>query len=403
MTKLEALKQYFGYDSFRSAQEELIDSILSGRDVMGVMPTGAGKSLCYQIPAMLLSGITLVVSPLISLMKDQVSKLVQAGIPGAYINSSLTSAQYKEVLRRASNGQYKIIYAAPERLETEEFLRFALETQISLVAVDEAHCVSQWGQDFRPSYLNIARFTNKLKNRPVVGAFTATATSEVKKDMQRLLGLQDPLNLTTGFDRPNLYFQTARPKSKTAYFHKIIENQRNASGIVYCATRKTVDAICADLQRHGFPAARYHAGMQDDDRRKSQDDFLSDNALIMVATNAFGMGIDKPDVRFVIHYNMPKNPEGYYQEAGRAGRDGKPSSCLLLFSNDDIRIAEHFIDNSDNNEDLTDKERRLLYRRDVARLDKMIGYCETSSCLRAYLLRYFGEKHKGRCGNCSNC
>ena len=403
MTKLEALYQYFGHTTFRPAQETLIDSLLSGRDVLGVMPTGAGKSVCFQIPAMLMDGVTLVISPLISLMKDQVAQLKQAGIPGAYINSSLTSAQYREVLRRVANGRYKIIYVAPERLETEEFLRFASDTKISLIAVDEAHCVSQWGQDFRPSYLKIAGFIGKTASRPVVGAFTATATLEVKRDMERLLGLREPLSMTTGFDRPNLYFQVLRPKYKPAYFREIIARRSDAVGIVYCATRKLVDTLHSELKQQGIAVARYHAGMQDDERRKSQDDFISNRATVMVATNAFGMGIDKPNVRFVIHYNMPKNVESYYQEAGRAGRDGKRSDCILLFSEDDIKIAEFFIQNSDKNKELTDKERRILHRRDIERLDKMIGYCETGGCLRAYILRYFGEKHKGRCGFCGNC
>ena len=403
MTKIEALRQYFGHSSFRPAQEALIDAILSGRDVLGVMPTGAGKSVCYQIPAMMMGGATLVVSPLISLMKDQVMQLKQAGIPGAYINSSLTAAQYREVLRRAADGRYKIIYVAPERLETEEFLRFAMETEISLVAVDEAHCVSQWGQDFRPSYLNIAAFVGKIGARPVVGAFTATATPEVKRDMEHLLGLRDPLSLTTGFDRPNLYFQVARPRYKPAYFRELIARRGGSTGIVYCATRKMVDSIHAELQRQGIPAARYHAGMEDEERRRSQDDFISGRITVMVATNAFGMGIDKPDVRFVIHYNMTKNLESYYQEAGRAGRDGKPSDCILMFSKDDIGIAEHLIQGVEKNKELTERERRILHRRDLERLDKMVGYCESDGCLRAYLLRYFGEKQKGRCGNCGNC
>lgn len=403
MTKHEALKHYFGYDTFRPAQETLIDTLLSGRDVIGVMPTGAGKSVCYQIPAMMLDGVTLVISPLISLMKDQVAALKNAGIPGAYINSSLTAAQYREVLLRAANGRYKIIYVAPERLWTEGFLRFATEVKVSLVAVDEAHCVSQWGQDFRPSYLSITGFVEKLSLRPVVGAFTATATAEVKRDMEVLLGLNNPLSLTTGFDRPNLYFHVVRPKYKPTYFKELIACYGDNNGIVYCSTRKMVDTLCAELKRQGFSAARYHAGMEDDERRQSQDEFINDRISVMVATNAFGMGIDKPDVRFVIHYNMPKNLESYYQEAGRAGRDGKPSDCILLFSEDDIRIAEYFIRNSEKNEELTEKERRKLYRRDLERLDKMIGYCETTGCLRAYLLKYFGEKQKGRCGNCGGC
>ena len=403
MTKTEALRQYFGYTAFRPAQETFIDALLAGRDVLGVMPTGAGKSICYQIPAILLDGVAFVISPLISLMKDQVAQLKKAGIQGAYFNSSLTAAQYREALRRAAGGLYKIIYVAPERLETEEFLRFAMETKIALVAVDEAHCVSQWGQDFRPSYLNIAAFLDKPRKRPVVGAFTATATAEVKRDMERLLGLRDPLSLTTGFDRPNLYFQVLKPKYKPAYFREIMAQRSNAGGIIYCSTRKTVDTLYADLKYRGIGAARYHAGMEDEERRQSQDDFISDRAAVMVATNAFGMGIDKPNVRFVLHYNMPKNLESYYQEAGRAGRDGRQSDCMILFSEDDIKQAEYFILSSEKNKELSERERRRLYKRDYERLDKMAGYCHTDGCLRAYLLKYFGEKQKGACGNCGNC
>jgi len=407
MTKYETLKTFFGHNSFRLGQEELIDALLSGRDVMGVMPTGAGKSICYQLPAMMLDGVTLVVSPLISLMKDQVTQLLKSGIAGAYINSSLSSTQYRLALKRAASGQYKIIYVAPERLQNDEFMHFVRTAKIALLAVDEAHCVSQWGQDFRPSYLNIPKFLNSINSRPVVGAFTATATNEVKKDVIELLGLKNPMNITTGFDRPNLYLQVASPASKFNYFRKIIEEKHKGSsrncGIVYCTTRKTVDEIYAQLKRQGIAVARYHAGMTDEDRRLNQDEFISDKADVMVATNAFGMGIDKPNVRYVIHYNMPKNLESYYQEAGRAGRDGKPSDCILLFSNDDIGIAEHFIANSDNNRDLSEKERRTIFARDMARLDKMIAYCETGRCLRAYLLRYFGEKPKENCNHCSNC
>ena len=403
MTKLEALRKYFGHTAFRPAQETLIDALLSGRDVMGIMPTGAGKSVCYQIPAMMFGGITLVVSPLISLMKDQVAALKLAGIPGAYINSSLSASQYAEVLRRAAIGRYKIIYIAPERLGTDDFMQFAMQTQIALVAVDEAHCVSQWGQDFRPSYLKIPGFIEALPVRPIVGAFTATATADVKSDIVRLLKLCDPVSLTTGFDRPNLYFEVAKPKNKAAYFLQCISNRTGKCGIVYCATRKTVDSVCAELQKHGVAAAGYHAGLEDNVRRQSQEDFINGRATVMVATNAFGMGIDKPDVRFVFHYNMPKNMESYYQEAGRAGRDGKPSDCILLYSSDDIKTAEFLIRSSGKNGELTEKEQRIARRRDVERLDKMIRYCEIGSCLRAYMLNYFGEKQRKKCGNCGNC
>ena len=403
MTKFDVLFKYFGYTSFRSAQETLIDAQLSGRDVLGVMPTGAGKSICFQIPALMLPGATLVISPLISLMKDQVTALRHGDVPAAFINSSLTAEQYREVLRRVGQGRYKIIYVAPERLETADFLRFALETPISLVAVDEAHCVSQWGQDFRPSYLRIAAFIEKLRARPVVAAFTATATADVKKDIMRLLGLRDPLSLTTGFDRPNLYFGVVRPKNKSMHFHELIARRAGMCGIVYCATRKAVDAVCAELRRRGVSASRYHAGLEDVERRLNQDDFIQNRVSVMAATNAFGMGIDKPDVRYVIHYNLPKNLEGYYQEAGRAGRDGRPSDCILLFESDDIRTAEYLIRDSGNNAELTERERRAVNRRDADRLDQMIRYCEIDSCLRSYILRYFGEKQKGACGNCSNC
>jgi len=403
LTTHETLFKYFGYTSFRPAQETLIDAQLSGKDVLGVMPTGAGKSICFQIPALMLSGVTLVISPLISLMKDQVFQLRKGYIPAAFINSSLTAEQYREVLSRTKRGAYKIIYVAPERLETELFQRFALEMEISLIAVDEAHCVSQWGQDFRPSYLRIDKFVKKLSNRPIIGAFTATATADVKKDIIRLLGLNDPLNLTTGFDRPNLYFGIEKPKNKVKYFHELIDQRTEMCGVVYCSTRKAVDSLTAQLQRKGICASRYHAGLEDEERRENQDDFIQNKISVMVATNAFGMGIDKPDVRYVIHYNIPKNLESYYQEAGRAGRDGKPSECIMLFSTEDIRTAEFFINGSGNNSELTERQRRNVSYRDTVRLDKMIKYCEVESCLRAYMLGYFGERQKGRCGNCSNC
>ena len=403
MTKFEALFKYFGHTTFRPAQETIIDALLSGKDVLGVMPTGAGKSVCFQIPALLMPGITIVISPLISLMKDQVAQLRHGDVPVAFINSSLTKEQYLEVLRRVSAGRYKIIYVAPERLETEDFLRFALETPISLIAVDEAHCVSQWGQDFRPSYLKINRFVEKLKTRPVIGAFTATATKDVKSDIIRYLNLHEPVSLTTGFDRPNLFFGVEKPADKTKRFHEMIAQRNGTCGVVYCATRRAVDTVCAELKKHGESAARYHAGLEDLERRVNQDDFIQNKISIMVATNAFGMGIDKPDVRYVIHYNMPKNLENYYQEAGRAGRDGDSSDCILLFSDEDIKTAEFLIQDSGQNEELNEKERRQVRRQDEKRLDKMIRYCEISGCLRSYILNYFGEKQKANCGNCSNC
>ena len=323
MTKEEALKTYFGYDAFRGGQEAVIDALFSGRDALAIMPTGAGKSVCYQIPALLLPGITLVISPLVSLMRDQVTALVQMGVPAAFLNSSLTFRQYLLALDRAKEGRYKIIYAAPERLETEGFRSFAQAADISLVAVDEAHCISQWGQDFRPSYLNIPAFVASLPKRPPVGAFTATATPDVKADIENLLALRDPLRAATGFDRENLYFEVRQPSDKKAALLELVKSRPGKCGIVYCATRKAVEEVCRFLRDRGIGAARYHAGLEPEERRQSQEDFLYDRAQVMVATNAFGMGIDKSDVRYVVHYNMPKDMESYYQEAGRAGRAGR--------------------------------------------------------------------------------
>ena len=403
MDALGALKRYFGHSAFRPGQDTLIAGLLEGRDVLGVMPTGAGKSICYQIPALLLEGVTVVISPLISLMKDQVAALVQAGIPAAYINSSLSFAQYQTVFQRAEEGRYKILYIAPERLATDDFLRLADRVPISLVAVDEAHCVSQWGQDFRPSYLKITEFLDQLPSRPRVGAFTATATDQVKADIVRLLKLREPLSLTTGFDRPNLSFAVTKPKSKSAYLRDFVLQRPGKTGIVYCATRKSVEAVCDELRGYGIQSTRYHAGLPDWERQDNQEDFVYDRAKVMVATNAFGMGIDKSNVNFVVHYNMPKNLESYYQEAGRAGRDGEPAECVLLFSNGDVQTAKFLIQNSNDNEELTAEERERVLQRDLDRLEQMVGYCRTELCLRAYLLRYFGEEHSGNCGNCSNC
>ncbi len=403
MTKEEALKTYFGYDAFRGGQEEIIDALLSRRDALAIMPTGAGKSVCYQIPALLLPGITLVISPLVSLMGDQVTGLVQMGVPAAYLNSSLTYRQYLLALSRAREGRYKIIYVAPERLETEGFQAFAREADISLVAVDEAHCISQWGQDFRPAYLNIPAFVASLPRRPVVGAFTATATPDVKEDIQRLLALEDPLRVTTGFDRSNLYFEVQQPESKKAALLEIVKGRPDKCGIVYCATRKNVEEVCAFLQERGVAPTRYHAGLEAEERRKNQEDFLYDRAAVMVATNAFGMGIDKSDVRYVVHYNMPKDVESYYQEAGRAGRDGLPSSCILLFSGQDVRTGEFLITHGEQREDLDPATAERLRQRDLQRLRQMTGYCRTRHCLRQYILRYFGENAPDDCGTCYNC
>ena len=401
--KYETLKQYFGYDTFRAGQEELIDGVLTGKDVLGVMPTGAGKSLCFQLPALMMDGITLVVSPLISLMKDQVNSLNQSGIRSAYFNSSLTPAQYRLALERARQGAYKIIYAAPERLLTGEFLDFAQNADISFVSVDETHCVSQWGQDFRPSYLKIPEFIAALPKRPVVGAFTATATAQVRDDVVRLLGLRDPVVVTTGFDRGNLYFEVDKPRDKFSALLRFWHENEGKSGIVYCSTRKAVEEICDGLIQEGCPATRYHAGLSDAERRKNQDDFIFDRAPVMVATNAFGMGIDKSNVKFVVHYNMPKNIESYYQEAGRAGRDGEPARCILFYSGRDVRTNMFFIENSRGNEELDEKTRALVAQRDRERLKAMTFYCFTNDCLRAYILRYFGESSPDYCGNCGNC
>lgn len=403
MDKYTTLKQYFGHGEFRPGQEKLVDALLSGQDVLGIMPTGAGKSICYQLPALLLPGVTLVISPLISLMKDQVAALTQAGIPAAFINSTLSQEQYQAVFRRARQGAYKLIYAAPERLFAPSFLCFAQEAEIPLLAIDEAHCVSQWGQDFRPSYLKITEFLETLPHRPAVGAFTATATEQVKEDIERLLLLQNPLCITTGFDRPNLYFETVRPKSKEAYLKGFLRERPGQSGIVYCATRKTVESVCAALVADGLPATRYHAGLSENERMQNQEDFVYDRARIMVATNAFGMGIDKSNVGFVVHYNMPKDVESYYQEAGRAGRDGAYAHCTLLFSENDVRTMKYLINTISDHEELSEDEQELLRKRDLQRLEKMTAYCKTTGCLRAYLLRYFGESAPDHCGKCSNC
>ena len=403
MDKYEVLKQYFGYDEFRDGQNVLIDSILEGRDTLGIMPTGAGKSLCYQIPALLMGGITIVVSPLISLMKDQVEALNQAGVHAAYLNSSLTVNQYYTALRYAKEGRYPIIYVAPERLDTGEFLDFAMHTDISMVAVDEAHCVSQWGQDFRPSYLKIVTFIEKLPKRPVVSAFTATATAEVRADIADILRLREPLVTTTGFDRPNLYFAVQSPKDKFAALLNYVERHKGESGIIYCLTRKYVEDVCERLQAEGFSVTRYHAGLSDGERKSNQEDFIYDRADIMVATNAFGMGIDKSNVRYVVHYNMPKNMESYYQEAGRAGRDGEASECILLYGGQDVVTNQLFIDNNRENDELDEFTAEVVKERDRERLRKMTFYCFTNECLRDYILRYFGEYGENYCGNCNNC
>lgn len=401
--KYHILEWCFGYKHFRSGQEEVIDSILNGRDALAVMPTGAGKSVCYQVPGLMFDGITLVISPLISLMKDQVNTLTSMGIRAAYLNRSLNNAQYNKALDNMSRGMYKIVYVAPERLVSERFVQVCQSLEISLVAIDEAHCVSQWGQDFRPGYLNIARFIERLPVRPVVSAFTATATKDVKTDIVNLLQLREPVILTTGFDRPNLFFSVMRPSKKRETLLKLIKERSGKTGIVYCSTRKNVEEISTFLCSKGFSATRYHAGLSDEERLKNQEDFVYDRKRIMVATNAFGMGIDKSDVRFVIHYNMPKNIESYYQEAGRAGRDGEDSDCILLFGAQDIATMQYFIDTAEANPEMTPEQNAAFKQKEEERLQQMISYSKTQGCLRAFMLRYFGDQAEDRCGKCSNC
>ena len=401
-TPEQALKILFGYDSFRAGQKSVIDSILVGRDAFAVMPTGAGKSVCYQIPAVLLPGITLVVSPLISLMQDQVKALNEAGVPAAFINSSLSEKDYNETIRRARQGIYKIIYIAPERLVTEGVLALAKSVPVSMVTVDEAHCISQWGQDFRPSYMKIVEFVKTLEKRPIISAFTATATETVREDIICTLGLQNPFTLVNGFDRENLFFQVDKPKNKEQYILKYISEHSGDSGIIYCATRKNVDNIYELLKGKGVSVGKYHAGMSAEERKKMQDDFVFDYTSIVVATNAFGMGIDKSNVRFVIHYNMPQSMENYYQEAGRAGRDGLDAKCILLFSPQDIVINRFLLDHKEM-QDLDPPDRETVRERDARRLQVMERYCYTTECLRNYILKYFGENPEKPCQDCGNC
>ena len=404
MNLLETLKHYFGYDSLRPGQQEMMDGILQGKDVLGIMPTGAGKSLCYQVPALMLEGITLVISPLISLMSDQVKALNQAGVHAAYINSSLTENQIRAALAYAAQGKYKIIYVAPERLNTARFLDFAYYADISMVTVDEAHCISQWGQDFRPSYLEIADFLAKLSDRPVVSAFTATATERVKQDIAASLHLQNPVTVVTGFDRPNLFFRVVNRKGGKETDNSIInyvKRHEDESGIIYCATKKNVDSVYALLLQYGIVAGRYHAGLSLEERKKNQDDFTYDRIRVMVATNAFGMGIDKSNVRYVLHYNMPQSLEYYYQEAGRAGRDGEEAECVLFFSKQDIMINKRLLQYKSTSGQVSDDP--VVRANEQRKLNEMIRYCETDECLRQFILSYFGDNSPCTCEKCSNC
>ena len=420
---LEALTRYFGYDSFRPGQQGIVEALLAGRDVLGVMPTGAGKSVCYQIPAALSPGVTLVISPLISLMRDQVDALNDLGLPAAFINTTQTPDEQAMVFAQAAAGQIKLLYVAPERLETGRFRDFAARTPISLIAVDEAHCVSQWGQDFRSSYLGIGDFIAGLPQRPPVGAFTATATERVRRDIVGLLGLRNPAVTVTGFDRPNLYFDVVKleTKYKAAWVARYVADHPDESGIVYCATRKTTEALTDTLNQMGHPAVAYHGGMSPDAREVAQRDFITDKVPVVVATNAFGMGIDKSNVRYVIHHNLPESIEAYYQEAGRAGRDGEPSRCTLLWNESDIVTRRRLLDNDYENERLTPEEQEIVRQSKRRLLDGMVGYCRTTDCLHRYMTRYFGQElspnagsaagediaadssQSGKCGACSNC
>lgn len=401
--KYAVLKKYFGYNTFRAGQEHIVDDMLSGRDVLAVMPTGAGKSLCFQVPALMSEGTAIVISPLISLMKDQIYALKENGIPAEAINSSSDAVERQMIYDEAYEGNYKLLYISPERLDTAEFLRLASSIKISFICIDEAHCVSQWGQDFRSSYLKIADFINSFPERPTVAAFTATATRIVRGDIVRLLELRDPDTVVTGFDRENLYFEVREEKDKLTYVKNYLGANADKSGIIYCSTRKTVEQLCDCLDLSGYSVTKYHAGLTADERKYNQDNFVRDDVKVMVATNAFGMGIDKSNVSFVIHYNMPGDIESYYQEAGRAGRDGEKAECILLYAKKDIVTQRFFINHPAENEGLTDSEIEMLKKRKSKKLNQMIDYCQSKSCLRSYILSYFGEVPPDECGNCSAC
>jgi len=389
------LKKYYGYDTFREGQESVISKILEGNDVLGIMPTGAGKSICYQVPAIMLEGTTIVISPLISLMKDQVDSLASLGVDVAFLNSSLSFSQSNQVIESAKQGKYKLIYVAPERLETESFLEILNDIEISIIAIDEAHCVSQWGHDFRPSYINIANIIQNLTKRPIVVALTATATPIVAKDIIDILKLDNPFTLTTGFDRTNLSFNVSKPKNKMKGLIDYLNVREGMSGVIYCNTRKNVELVHEKLIENGVKCVRYHAGLDEKERSQAQEDFISDKTPIIIATNAFGMGIDKPNIRYVVHYNMPKNIEAYYQEAGRAGRDRKEAECMLLFDASDITTNKFLIEQGNSNSNKSGSYKKLR---------AMIGYCKTNKCLREYILRYFGEKVRIHdCEFCSSC
>lgn len=403
MDKNSVLKEYFGYFSFREGQEELIDAILLKRDALGIMPTGAGKSVCFQVPALIFEGVTLVVSPLVSLMKDQVSALVQCGIKAAYINATLTEKQLETVMNRAENNQYKIIYIAPERLLNTEFISLCQKIDISMICIDEAHCVSHWGHDFRPSYLHIKDFILNLAKRPVITAFTATATKRVRDDITELIGLNKPFEVVTGFDRPNLYFEVIKPKNKYVALRRYLDLYSGRSGIVYCASRRNTDELYEKLSDEGYSVTKYHAGLSKAERDRNQEMFIEDKKEVIIATNAFGMGIDKSNVSFIIHYNMPGDIESYYQEAGRAGRDGSDADCILLFSPSDVRLQKFFIENADENPDISAEEKEEIKALKYEKLNKIVYYSTNAPCLRNYMLSYFGEKPKGRCQNCSGC